>query len=791
VVSGCGQALFWPALADYGVATDKLRLTMAGGASYTLPMHSVVLIERQVGQQYQVVTVNDQRLRGYVSAGQVHVVKGRLPEAEEAFEEALSALAANRVGEARLKCLVAAAQAPDYATVYRGLHDQLLAVQEGIDNLQEAKRAARADVGAAKQQVINALRTYNAPKFKDDTGAEARHEVAAVNKVADAQLKVADAQDKLVRASLRLAQLIIQARLFVQNTTLAGNVDVGMRLDEYLVGVVVRHLPDLPYEPMLTPDVLKELLPTEMGVGQLIQAAKSARQERNLHAGIRLLEQAVNQVPTHRRANVMLTTYNRLSEKLGQALEASEKLAGEGRLAEADRLLASARDFCQDLPALNALHEQVRERLAERPEQLRLAAGHEQALRYDQAHAIYKAYGCTEDLARITPLYAQSAEAAGDALTARNLYREAKLDADASRLTPAAEAQQEVYSQARLLLADHRYDQALELIAPFGDRHFRDSIMTQQAAYHEGRGDYEAALTVYRNLSAADQVKRLNALLEKRTQLLASARDMEQAGRLPEALEFYSQANDRRNVRRVAVVLAQAAEKKKKWADAADYYDVADLPQVAGRLRRERKVEVQATAGSGRAMSSEEVFTKCAPATVSIVVPMGGGASLGSGFFISSSGYLLTNSHVLVGRKQAKVMLGNDQTYDATVIQDLPERDLALLKIDKALCPHLPIGRREAIKTGQRVYAIGTPQDLGLAQSFSDGIISGVRKVGPVECYQITVLINQGNSGGPLIDSRGNVIGINSMKLVGDGNVEGINFAILIEEAADLIRQAH
>ncbi len=168
---------------------------------------------------------------------------------------------------------------------------------------------------------------------------------------------------------------------------------------------------------------------------------------------------------------------------------------------------------------------------------------------------------------------------------------------------------------------------------------------------------------------------------------------------------------------------------------------------------------------------------------------------LGSGFVVDASGYLLTNNHVVENATRIQVKLPGDQTeYPAKLIGTDAELDLAVLKIDagKALHP-LRMGNSDAMETGDWAVAIGSP--FGLDQTMTAGIISAKgRDLGEPghqmqRFLQTDAAINRGNSGGPLLNINGEVIGINTMIVSGSGNFEGIGFALPINLAVNSYNQ--
>jgi len=170
--------------------------------------------------------------------------------------------------------------------------------------------------------------------------------------------------------------------------------------------------------------------------------------------------------------------------------------------------------------------------------------------------------------------------------------------------------------------------------------------------------------------------------------------------------------------------------------------------------------------------------------------------SLGSGFIISPDGYVVTNNHVIAaGAKGAtvesiKVILIDRKEYTAKLIGRDPASDLALLKVDATNLPYVKFGDSAKARVGDWVVAIGNP--FGLGSTVTAGIVSALHRVtGQGGAYdrfiQTDASINQGNSGGPMFDLNGNVIGINSQILSPTGGNVGIGFAIPAEEAQPIV----
>ncbi len=169
------------------------------------------------------------------------------------------------------------------------------------------------------------------------------------------------------------------------------------------------------------------------------------------------------------------------------------------------------------------------------------------------------------------------------------------------------------------------------------------------------------------------------------------------------------------------------------------------------------------------------------------------GMSQGTGFIISQDGYVLTNHHVVEGADTVRIRLADRREFTANVVGSDEQSDVALLKIAATGLPTLRIGSSDAIKPGQWVVAIGSP--FGFDHSVTAGIVSAVGRSNPysgqryVPFIQTDVAINRGNSGGPLMDTRGQVVGINSQIFSNSGGYMGVSFAIPIDIAMNAVNQ--
>ena len=187
-------------------------------------------------------------------------------------------------------------------------------------------------------------------------------------------------------------------------------------------------------------------------------------------------------------------------------------------------------------------------------------------------------------------------------------------------------------------------------------------------------------------------------------------------------------------------------------------------------------------------LTAGQIYDKVAPSTVTIIGIHGETYSVGTGVIFTSDGYIITNHHVVAGCVECEVWVtdeyGVDGTYPARYVGGDEDKDLAVLKIEAQGLPAAEFGVSSDLSVGDKVYAIGNPLGTELRSTFTDGIISAVDRNVDVDGITMTLLqtntaLNSGNSGGPLINVYGQVIGINTIKMMsGYDTIEGLGFAI-------------
>ena len=200
----------------------------------------------------------------------------------------------------------------------------------------------------------------------------------------------------------------------------------------------------------------------------------------------------------------------------------------------------------------------------------------------------------------------------------------------------------------------------------------------------------------------------------------------------------------------------------------------------------------------GEELTIQEVYLKCNPATVLVVAEQYDGAAVGTGVVMSEDGYIITNAHVIAGGDSCWIALDTGETFDALLVGYSAEEDIAVLKVKDAhgFIP-AEFGDSELAMVGDDVYAIGNPLGIELRGTLTEGIISAINRNIQVEDRNFTVLqttaaLNNGNSGGPLINRYGQVIGINTLKMTdtgipGEASVEGLGFALPISDVCFVV----
>ena len=249
----------------------------------------------------------------------------------------------------------------------------------------------------------------------------------------------------------------------------------------------------------------------------------------------------------------------------------------------------------------------------------------------------------------------------------------------------------------------------------------------------------------------------------------------------------------------LAAVFGQSSQPEKTEPDDDDASSIIDIfsdrtTTIPRDTNYDPSRKLAISAGHGEELTAQEVYAKVNPATVLVVAQTGESASIGTGVIMTEDGYVITNAHVISGGESCWVMLAGGWDYDAELVGFDADQDIAVLKlVDAEGLPTVEFGDSELAEVGDQVYAIGNPLGVELRGTMTEGIISAINRNVELEgrtlnVLQTTAALNNGNSGGPLINRYGQVIGINTLKMSGTGapdeaTVEGLGFALPISSA--------
>ncbi len=216
----------------------------------------------------------------------------------------------------------------------------------------------------------------------------------------------------------------------------------------------------------------------------------------------------------------------------------------------------------------------------------------------------------------------------------------------------------------------------------------------------------------------------------------------------------------------------------------AESYDVnIGADTYEGKLDQRLELSENGT----KLLTLQELYAKCSPSVVTIITYQNKLTEfgMGTGIIISSDGLIMTNTHVIDDCDRITVKLSNDDLYEALLVGADASSDIAILKIDASSLPVAEFGNSDTLQVGEEVAAIGNPLSESFRSTLTNGIISGIDRGVNYNGRTMTVLqtntaLNNGNSGGPLYNMYGKVIGVTNMKMASSvySSVEGIGFAI-------------
>ena len=274
------------------------------------------------------------------------------------------------------------------------------------------------------------------------------------------------------------------------------------------------------------------------------------------------------------------------------------------------------------------------------------------------------------------------------------------------------------------------------------------------------------------------------------------------------------------NVRLFAQLNAQPEEKESSVSFVSETEEAADILEIQDPSAAALEPTAAPPAGSGTfqlnpspesvpnvpqnvGLSLQDIYDKTIGSVVSISCTGSYGASTGTGVVLTSGGYVVTNAHVVQGAGSISVLLSDERSFPATLVGADTISDLAVLHIEAEGLIPAEFGDSSVLRVGDSVVAIGDPLGMELRGTMTNGIVSAINRDVTTGGRTLTLIqtnaaLNSGNSGGPLINCYGQVIGINTMKMgdfASSSGVEGLGFAIpstTVKEIADqLIEQGY
>ena len=240
-----------------------------------------------------------------------------------------------------------------------------------------------------------------------------------------------------------------------------------------------------------------------------------------------------------------------------------------------------------------------------------------------------------------------------------------------------------------------------------------------------------------------------------------------------------------------------AAQEETAPAISFDQDETEDAGDLLTPIELEESPTSPPNVPEAEGLSLQEIYRQCIVSVVSITSSSGSGTSTGTGVILSEDGYIVTNYHVIEGGTRNTVLLHDDREFSAWIVGSDPATDLAVLKIEADDLTGATFGDSDVLQVGDSVAAIGDPLGIEYRGTMTNGIISAINRNMSIDgrlmnLIQTNAALNSGNSGGPLINSHGQVIGINTVKIgafTDKAGVEGIGFAIPSATVTDIVNQ--
>jgi S1-C subfamily serine protease len=676
-------------------------------------------------------------------------------------------------------------------TQIRDVSDGLQRIASAIAVIQSSKQSEK----VAQPEIQRLLRNANVsdrpnPLNPSDRSGEKRAELDRT-KAKDIQQR---AEAAIEQANEGLVAAIDHASSISESFSQAGVLDGACALNALLKRVSAEYGVEAPSS--FASESLKSKV---IEAKAALDKAKRHLSDREFQPANQALQKSLEQFPSYRAAISLQAEVETAGKQFIAAYKNAEDLKQEKRYEESKSVLDALLVKVVDFQDANNLSAEINKIIANKASSMALANTKERSGNFEEAYAIYEQYNSKDDLMRVALKLAEKKEADGDFQGATAMYEKAEKGERAAGLEQKLNHQLEEYKRAKMLLAENRLDEALAIYVAYKDEKSASEALIKAGKLAESNGQFDLAIELYRKSASASDLERAQNAYRLQKELIAQGKVKEEAGDYESAVQIFENAGAMPELQGAALKYAKMLESRADYETAAQNYELAGQLAEARRIRETFAAQIASESRTTKKLSAEEVFKRNIDAVVTVITrgPMSSGH--GSGFFVKKGGWVITNNHVIEDALSIKVRLNDRSEYPARVAFSSNNPDFALLKVEiPTMHKVVKLGSSESVNQGQTIFAIGTPVELNLQGTITQGIVSNKEitfRDNPV--IAISAAINHGNSGGPLFTEDGKVVGINTFGLgtaavlksgrsIGS-DIQNMNFAITIDDVKKLI----
>ena len=530
-----------------------------------------------------------------------------------------------------------------------------------------------------------------------------------------------------------------------------------------------------------------------------LDKAKRHLSKKEFQPANQALKESLEKFPGSRSAIELQTEIETAEKQFTAAYKNADQLMQEKRYEDSKIVLDALVSEVADFQEANKLLVDINKIISNKSNNLLLANNKEKSENFEEAYVIYEQYNFKDELKRVALEIGENKESVGDFLGAMAMYEQAEMGERAAGLRQKADRQRDEYQKAKLLLAENKLDEALAIYDVYNDKKSASDALTKAGGLAEGNGQLDLAIDLYRKAGTSTELERAQNAYRHQRELVIQGKAKEEAGDYESAVLIFENAGAIPELKGAALKYAKLLESRADYESAAQNYELAGQLAEAKRIRETFAAQIASGSETTRKLGAEEVFKRNIDAVVTVIARGPMGAGHGSGFFVKKGGWIVTNNHVIDDALTVIVRLNDRSEHPAKIVFSKKNPDFALLKVDLPRHKVTRLGSSAAIRQGQPIFAIGTPVELDLQGTITQGIVSNKDITfhdNPV--IAISAAINHGNSGGPLFTEDGKVVGINTfgmgtaavVKGVSIGSdVQNMNFAVEIDSVKKFIEE--